>query len=86
MLLDEIRKARKGKGLTQARLAELVGSSQKAIARLESGVGSMDVMLRVLIETECRIANLARGRTFVEQLINRRGNRTHPLSGALPMG
>ncbi len=82
MLLDEIRKSRKAKGLTQARLGELVGVSQKAIARLESGVGSMNLMLRAMVETECRIAGLARGRTFLEQLRHRRGNLDWSISEA----
>lgn len=82
MLLDEIRKARKGKGLTQARLGELVGVSQKAIARLEAGVGSMDLLIRVMIECDYRVAGLAAGRTFVEQIRKRRVNLDWTVSEA----
>jgi transcriptional regulator with XRE-family HTH domain len=37
--IDEILKARAESGLTQAEVAELVGTTQSAIARLESGSG-----------------------------------------------
>lgn len=41
--LDEILKARTSSGLTQAQLAERVGTTQSAIARLESGAGKPSV-------------------------------------------
>ncbi len=39
IFLDEMLKARSESGLTQAQVAELVGTTQSAIARLESGSG-----------------------------------------------
>jgi transcriptional regulator with XRE-family HTH domain len=40
MLFDELLKARKAAGLTQAEIAERMGTKTPAIARLESGGGS----------------------------------------------
>ena len=74
MLLDEIRKARRSKGLTQRELAEGLGTSVKAIARLEAGVGTMPTLIRVMDALQYRVAGLAAGRSFVEQLVNRRKN------------
>ena len=38
-LLDEFLKARAAQGLTQAQLAEKIGTTQSAVARMESGSG-----------------------------------------------
>ena len=38
-LLDQILKARKDAGLTQAELAERIGTTQSAVARMESSLG-----------------------------------------------
>jgi transcriptional regulator with XRE-family HTH domain len=40
MLFDELLRARKAAGLTQAEIAELMGTKTPAVARLESGGGS----------------------------------------------
>jgi transcriptional regulator with XRE-family HTH domain len=47
-LLDEFLKARVSAGLTQAELAERIGTTQSAIARLESGRGSHSPSLATL--------------------------------------
>ena len=47
-LLDEFLKARSAAGLTQAELAERIGTTQSAIARLESGRGSHSPSLATL--------------------------------------
>jgi transcriptional regulator with XRE-family HTH domain len=41
--LDEVLKARAASGLTQSQVAERVGTTQSAIARLESGSGKPSV-------------------------------------------
>lgn len=38
-LLDEFLKARAAQGLTQAQVAEKIGTTQSAVARMESGSG-----------------------------------------------
>ncbi len=47
-LLDEFLKARAAAGITQAELAERIGTTQSAIARLESGRGSHSPSLSTL--------------------------------------
>ena len=47
-LIDEFLKARATAGLTQAELAERIGTTQSAIARLESGRGSHSPSLATL--------------------------------------
>ncbi|PZU70223.1 MAG: hypothetical protein DI554_00330 [Sphingobium sp.] len=74
MLLEEIKKARRSKGLTQRDLAEGLNTSVKAIARLENGVGTMPLLIRVMDALQYRVAGLAAGRSFTEQLQTRRKN------------
>ncbi|MHB8829154.1 MAG: helix-turn-helix domain-containing protein [Syntrophales bacterium] len=47
-LLDEFLKARAAAGITQAELAERIGTTQSAIARLESGGGKHSPSLATL--------------------------------------
>ncbi len=47
-LLDEFLKARAAAGITQAELAERIGTTQSAIARLESGKGKHSPSLATL--------------------------------------
>jgi transcriptional regulator with XRE-family HTH domain len=47
-LLDEILKARAEAGLTQAELAERIGTTQSAVARLESAIGKHSPSLATL--------------------------------------
>lgn len=47
-LLDEFLKARAAQGLTQAQLAEKIGTTQSAVARMESGSGKHSPSLATL--------------------------------------
>ena len=68
-LLDEFLKARTAAGLTQAELAERIGTTQSAIARLESGRGSNSPSLKTL-QKYAR----ALGCRIELKLINTKGN------------
>ena len=46
--LDEFLKARAAAGVTQAEIAELIGTTQSAVARLESGSGKHSPSLATL--------------------------------------
>jgi transcriptional regulator with XRE-family HTH domain len=47
-LLDEFLKARSERGLTQAQVAERIGTTQSAVARMESGRGKHSPSLATL--------------------------------------
>jgi transcriptional regulator with XRE-family HTH domain len=47
-LLDEFLKARAAQGLTQAQVAEMIGTTQSAVARMESGSGKHSPSLATL--------------------------------------
>jgi transcriptional regulator with XRE-family HTH domain len=47
-LLDEFLKARAAEGLTQAEVAEKIGTTQSAVARMESGRGKHSPSLATL--------------------------------------
>jgi transcriptional regulator with XRE-family HTH domain len=47
-LLDEFLKARAASGITQAEVAERIGTTQSAVARLESGCGNHSPSLATL--------------------------------------
>lgn len=47
-LLDEFLKARAAQGLTQAQVAEKIGTTQSAVARMESGRGKHSPSLATL--------------------------------------
>ncbi|RJX31775.1 MAG: XRE family transcriptional regulator [Oxalobacter sp.] len=47
-LLDEFLKARTAKGLTQAQVAQKIGTTQSAVARMESGSGKHSPSLATL--------------------------------------
>jgi transcriptional regulator with XRE-family HTH domain len=58
-LLDEILKARNDAGLTQAEVAERIGTTQSAVARLESSLGkhspSISTLKRYASALGCKI-------------------------------
>ncbi len=58
-LLDEFLKARAAHGLTQAQVAQRIGTTQSAVARMESGQGkhspSLATLSRYAEALECRL-------------------------------
>ncbi|WP_443026022.1 DNA N-6-adenine-methyltransferase [Sphingomonas sp. PB2P19] len=70
-----IRNARKGRGLTQAKLAELCGVSRHTILGLETGAGSVQVLEKVASIVSFRVTGLAGGNTVGEQLRSARAQR-----------
>ena len=58
-LLDEFLKARAAQGLTQAQVAEKIGTTQSAVARMESGSGKHSPSLATLSKyaeaLDCRL-------------------------------
>lgn len=69
-LLDEFLKARTAQGLTQAQVAEKIGTTQSAVARMESGQGRHSPSLATL----SRYAE-ALGCRLEVKLVRKRGAR-----------
>jgi len=69
-LLDEFLKARTERGLTQAQVAEKIGTTQSAVARMESGRGKHSPSIATLT----RYAE-ALGCTLEIRLVRHRGRR-----------
>ena len=57
-IAEQVADRRKGRGLSQADLASLVGTTQSAIARLESGgrPPRIDTLLRIAEALDCDLA------------------------------
>jgi len=72
-LLDEFLKARAEQGLTQAQVAEKIGTTQSAVARMESGRGRHSPSLATL----SRYAE-ALGCKLEVKLVRHRGKATKP--------
>jgi DNA-binding XRE family transcriptional regulator len=64
-IADQVAEQRKSRGLSQAELAELTGTTQSAIARLESGgrPPRLDTLLRIAEALDCELAVDLRPRT-----------------------
>jgi transcriptional regulator with XRE-family HTH domain len=64
-IADRVAEQRKARGLSQAELAELTGTTQSAIARLESGgrPPRLDTLLRVAEALDCELTVELRPRT-----------------------
>jgi predicted transcriptional regulator len=64
-IADQVSRRRRELGLSQARLAELCGTTQSAIARLESGgrPPRIDTLLRIATALQCELAIELRART-----------------------
>lgn len=66
---DEVAAQRKARGLSQQELAELCGTTQSAIARLESGgrPPRIDTLLRIANALDCELAVELRPRTTTKR-------------------
>jgi transcriptional regulator with XRE-family HTH domain len=71
-LLDEFLKARAAQGLTQAQVAEKIGTTQSAVARMESGSGKHSPSLATL----SKYAEALDCRLEVRLVRNARGQRS----------
>lgn len=58
--------------MSQTQLAALVNADRQAIARLEGGVGSLPLLLRVMTALHYHVSGLARGANLPDQVRNRR--------------
>ena len=74
-LFAEIATARKSQGLSQQALGAKVGTDRTRIARLESGVASTSMLVKVLATLGLRLSGVAMGANIVEQLSNARAKR-----------
>src|SRR5690242_11582319 len=65
---EQVAAQRAARGLSQAELAELTGTTQSAIARLESGrrAPRLDTLLRVANALDCELEVALRPRTTAE--------------------
>ena len=79
-LLDEFLKARAEQGLTQAQVAEKIGTTQSAVARMESGRGkhspSLETLSKYADALGCRLeVKLVRKRGKARNLTGRSSGR-----------
>ena len=67
-IANQVAEQRAARGLSQRELAELVGTTQSAIARLEAGgrPPRIDTLLRIAEALDCELAVELRPRTQVE--------------------
>lgn len=80
-LLDEFLKARAAQGLTQAQVAEKIGTTQSAVARMESGSGkhspSLATLSRYAEALGCKLeVRLVRNAPSAKNLTGRSSSRT----------
>jgi len=71
-LTHELAESRKRGGFSQEQLAIRLGVPRLKITRLESGVGSVDILVRVMSTLDFRVAGVARGPDLPRQLRARR--------------
>jgi transcriptional regulator with XRE-family HTH domain len=76
ILTDDLRAARRDKGLTQKTLADRVGANAQVIMRLEQGIGSVNTLNAAMDALEFRLIGIGPGSTLSEQLRNRRMKRS----------
>jgi transcriptional regulator with XRE-family HTH domain len=75
-IADQVVEQRKARGLSQRELAELTGTTQSAIARLESGgrPPRIDTLLRIADALDCTLVVELQPRTTIDE----GGDRGHP--------
>ena len=87
--LDEFLKARAAQGLTQAQVAEKIGTTQSAVARMESGSGKHSPSLATLTKyadalgckLEVRLVHRPRLTTNLTTRSNLKPSKRVPLTG-----
>src|SRR4051794_5781745 len=72
LIIDDLRQARKERGFSQTSLASQIGVHQKAIARLEKGIGSTSLLVRAMDVVGYHVSGLAKGKDLPDQLAKRR--------------
>jgi len=79
--LDEFLKARSSAGITQAEVAERIGTTQSAIARLESGSGKHSPSLATLQKYARALGCRLELRLINEMILIKRKGRTKRVTG-----
>lgn len=74
-LFKELAAARSSNGLSQTDLAEKLGVTRLAVARMEVGIGSTVRLLAAMNELEIRLSGVAGGATLPDQVRARRERR-----------
>ena len=75
-LLDEILKARTESGLTQAQVAKRIGTTQSAVARLESSLGKHSPSMSTLRRYASALGYKVQVRLVKERALTSRSTRT----------
>src|ERR1051325_1930371 len=75
-LLDEILKARTEAGLTQAELAQRIGTTQSAVARMETAIGKHSPSIATLKRYASALGYRLQLRLVKEQGLTSRSRRT----------
>jgi DNA-binding XRE family transcriptional regulator len=73
LFIDELRAARRGKGLTRAELAERIGVTEQTIKRLEQGTGSTATLVAAMAALDFHLNGIGRGATLFQQINARIG-------------
>ena len=79
-LLDQILRARTEAGLTQAELAERIGTTQSAVARMETAIGKHSPSIATLKRYASALGYRLQLRLIKEQALTTRSNRTREKS------
>ena len=79
-LLDQILRARTEAGLTQAELAERIGTTQSAVARMETAIGKHSPSIATLKRYASALGYRLQLRLVKEQALTTRSNRTREKS------